>query len=31
MNTTKSYNLQEDMKICKNCEKKEIKNKIYNF
>ena len=30
MNTPKSYNLQEDMKICKNCEKK-IKNKIYNF
>ena len=25
-NTTKWYNLQEDIKICKNCEKKEIEN-----
>ena len=28
-NTTKWHNLQEDMKICKNCEKKEIENEIY--
>ena len=29
INTTKWYNLQEDMKICKNCEKKEIENEIH--
>ena len=29
INTTKWYNLQEEMKICKNCEKKEIENKIH--
>ena len=28
-NTTKWYNLQEDMKICKYCEKKEIENEIH--
>ena len=27
-NTTKWCNLREDMKICKNCEKKEIENEI---
>ena len=29
INTTKWYNLQEGMKICKNCEKKEIENEIH--
>ena len=29
INTTKWYNLQEDMKICKNCEKKETENEIH--
>ena len=29
INTTKWYNLQEDMKICKNCQKKEIEDEIY--
>ena len=29
INTTKWYNLQEDMKICKNCEKKEIEIEIH--
>ena len=29
ISTTKWYNLQEDMKICKNCEKKEIENEIH--
>ena len=29
LNTTKWYNLQEQMKICKNCEKKEIEDKIH--
>ena len=28
INTTKWYNLQEDMKICKNCETKERENEI---
>ena len=28
INTTKWYNLQEDIKICKNFEKKEIENEI---
>ena len=28
INTTKWYNLQEDIKICKNSEKKEIENEI---
>ena len=28
INTTKWYNVQEDMKICKNYEKKEIENEI---
>ena len=27
-NTTKWYNLQDDMKNCKTCEKKEIKNEV---
>ena len=29
INTTKWYNIQEDMKICKNFEKKEIENEIH--
>ena len=29
INTTKWYNIQEDMKICQNFEKKEIKNEIH--
>ena len=29
MNTLKWYNLHEDMKICKNCEKNEIENEIH--
>ena len=29
INTTKGYNLQEEKKICKNCEKKEIEDKIH--
>ena len=29
INTSKWYNLEEDMKICKNCEKKEIQNEIH--
>ena len=29
LNTTKWYNLQEGMKICKNYEKKEIENEIH--
>ena len=29
INTTKWYNLQEEMKICKNCEKKEIEDEIH--
>ena len=29
INTTKWYNLQEDIKICKNCEKKGIQNEIH--
>ena len=28
INTTNWHNLQEGMKICKNCERKEIQNKI---
>ena len=28
INTSKGYNLQEDMEIRKNCEKKDIENKI---
>ena len=31
INTTKWYNLQEDMKICENCEKKEQKKKFIIF
>ena len=29
ISTIKWYNLQEDMKICKNCERKEIGNEIH--
>ena len=29
INAIKWYNLQEDMKICRNCEKKEIENEIH--
>ena len=29
INTNNCYNLQEDMKICKNCEKKEIEGEIH--
>ena len=29
INTAKWYNIQEDMKICQNFEKKEIKNEIH--
>ena len=29
INTTKWYNLQEEMKICKNCEKKEKEDEIH--
>ena len=28
INTTKWYNLEEDINICKNCEKKEIENEV---
>ena len=29
INTTKWYNLQDEMKICKNCDKKEIEDEIH--
>ena len=29
INTIKWYNLQREMKICKNCERKEIENEIH--